>query len=65
MITENDILKVLPNLHVAALEMVLETQPRDWADVEMALAWIGYSVELSMRKVRRHPDLHGAYAQDR
>ena len=54
MITENDILKVLPHIHEVALEMILETEPRTWADVEMALAWIGYSVELSMRKVRRH-----------
>jgi len=37
MITERDILEVLPYIHPAALKMILDTKPRTWADVEMAL----------------------------
>jgi hypothetical protein len=53
MITEKDILEVLPHIHPVALEMILSAEPETWEDVEMALAWIGYSVELSMRKVQK------------
>lgn len=53
MITEKDVLQVLPHIHPVALELVMITEPDTWEDVEMALAWIGYSVEISIQKLRK------------
>ena len=39
-----------PNLHEAVYEMILAFGPETWEDVEMVLAWVGYSVQTSMEK---------------
>ena len=50
MITKEDILETFPNIHEAVIEMVLDAEPKTWKDVEMVLAWVGYSVQVSMEK---------------
>ena len=39
-----------PNLHEAVYQMILDSEPETWEDVEMVLAWVGYSVQTSMEK---------------
>jgi aspartate-semialdehyde dehydrogenase len=39
-----------PNLHEAVYQMILDSEPESWKDVEMVLAWVGYSVQTSMEK---------------
>ena len=50
MVTKEDILETFPNLHEAVLQMILDSEPETWEDVEMVLAWVGYSVQVSMEK---------------
>ena len=53
MVTKEDILEALPSTHGAVIQMVLETEPKTWDDVILALDWISFSVELAARTAKK------------